>query len=286
MIRILIIQAGQRSAKSCPGRDTKSRFMVKEIKKKESKDLKLDILDLAVEDVDRVIRPCKGCVGTAGGFHCHWQCTCYGPGSGGEKLSDVMHDEKVYDRLEAADGILILTPINWFSITSSLKLFLDRIVCASETLTKAEAVVLTNNDIKNPLKTSKLEQSGKYDYMLKNHLEGKVAAFWAQGDNGADDYAKGDYPDTFGDISRQRFFDKTNSNPRTAIDPAVRQLKYSGIYVPEELIITKIRNEGNDYSENDKTFKKDKKFISSATELLDALVGEIYLRKLKKEIQS
>jgi len=98
-IRILIIQGGSRSKKTCPGEDTKGQLIVKELKKSAG-DIEIDILDLAVTGDNRVIRDCKNCVGTASGYHCHWKCSCYGPGSNSEELSDIMHDEDVYGRLD------------------------------------------------------------------------------------------------------------------------------------------------------------------------------------------
>jgi len=280
-MRIMIIQAGTRNKDSCPGIDAKTKVIAEALVKVTPKTVDLDVLDLSItDDPKRRIQPCKGCIGTAGGFHCQWQCSCYGPNSGGEKLPDIMHDEHVYDRLLKADGIYIMTPVHWWSVTTSLKAFFDRLVCASGTITKEDAIKLTDNDFKNPEKTKALESSGKYRHLKKNHLENKIAAFFVHGDDGANDYTY------MPDAAPMRLEDKEyfHSDPRDAIEPIVKQLKYSGIFVPESLIFSMSRNVGHNYGDNDKTFELDKKFIKGAVDTYKKLVKYITRRnkKMKK----
>ena len=115
-MRIMLIQGGTRDKDTCPGEDTKTKDLIESIEDISAGDeIELDILDLSVKGDGKVIQPCKGCVGTSGGFHCHWQCSCYGKGSASENLYDLMHKENVYDRLEKCDAFIVFTPIHWYA---------------------------------------------------------------------------------------------------------------------------------------------------------------------------
>jgi len=279
MTKILVIQGGTRSKDSCPGRDTKSRELVKLIKEnRQSDNVQIEVIDLAVEGDGEIIQPCKGCIGTSGGFHCHWPCSCYGPGSASEKLPDIMHDQDVYRKMEETDGILILTATQWWKPTGPVLAMLDRLVCASKTITRDDAVLLTNNDFKNPKKTSELEQSGEYDHLMKNHLEGKTAAIYIYGDEGADDYSSGDLPKAM-----EGHVGAMEDDYRLAVRPIVNAFRYMGIFMPENLIHTNPRGKGEDYSDNDETFRGDKDFLQDPIDLFDALVAEIELKRSDDE---
>lgn len=314
-MRIMIVQAGTRAKNTCPGKDTKLKYITELIQQKVS-GVEWDVLDLSVKEPEvdfydklyesglkglskeqlvefiektRVIQSCKGCVGTAGGYHCHWKaqgtkedpkvrgCSCYGPESGGAHLPDIMHDEHVYYRLEQADGILFLTPIHWYATSTNLKAMMDRLVCANKTVPYEVIKKATNGKAKDAELTTKLEASGKFDDLQTNHLEGKVAAVFAQGDDGADDYERPEepFPDTYGDVTRDEFLEKTLSNPKQAIWPLVTTLKYMGVYTPEHLVTTLVRNQNEDYYKNDATFKQDENFLDAAVKLAERLVEEI-----------
>jgi len=272
-MRILVVQGGTRSENSCPGRNTKIRSMVDLILESSPDYVNVDVLDLAVEgDGKRIIQPCKGCVGTAGGFHCHWKCTCYGPKSDSSDLNDIMHDDKVYDRLEMSDGIMFMTPIHWFKPSGPILAMLDRLVCASLTITREQAKRLTDNDLKNPEKTMALEKSGKYDNLKKNHLGGKVAAVFAQGDDGADDYYNTiNKPNT----TPGNFMEDVYSSPIDAVIPLVKALRFMDIEVPDDLIVGVNRGKGKDYAVNDETYKSAEKYMAIPVNLFLKLVNRI-----------
>jgi hypothetical protein len=89
---------------------------------------RLDLLDLSAlaDEPWKVIHPCKTCVSTAMPL-CHWPCSCY-PNHAMGQTNDWMNE--IYPRWAAAHGVLVLTPVNWYQVSSSLKLMMDRLVCA------------------------------------------------------------------------------------------------------------------------------------------------------------
>ena len=88
----------------------------------------VDFLDLShlISDYSRRIYPCKACVSTAEPL-CHWPCSCY-PNHALNQVNDWMNE--IYERWVLAHGIVLLTPTNWNASSSSLKLMVDRLVCA------------------------------------------------------------------------------------------------------------------------------------------------------------
>jgi multimeric flavodoxin WrbA len=85
----------------------------------------LDLSRLASE-YGRHIHPCKACFSTSPAL-CHWPCSCY-PNYALGQVQDWMNE--IYAMWVAAHGIMIMTPVNWFQTSSSLKLMIDRLVCA------------------------------------------------------------------------------------------------------------------------------------------------------------
>ena len=116
--------------------------------------------------------------------------------------------------------------------------------------------------------------------MLRNHLEGKVAAFYVHGDDGADDYDGKELPDSYQDVLDDGF----SGNPKSTVMPYVMQLKYSGVYVPNELIEAFYVNKGVDYNIANKTFSKTKEFFDRADNLLENLLTYLEENKFKTKI--
>jgi hypothetical protein len=137
-----------------------------------------------------------------------------------------------------------------------------------------------DGNIKNSEITGKFARSGKHDDMLRNHLEGKVAAFYAHGDDGADDYEGKELPLSYQDVLDDGF----GNNPKSTVMPYVMQLKYSGVFVPNELIEAFYVNKGVDYNMANKTFDKTKEFFERADNLLENLLtyleDNIYKNKI------
>jgi multimeric flavodoxin WrbA len=127
--RILVINGSVRSEHTCPGEMSKTWRLVKLAEPVLSEmGLAVDILDLSrlASEFGRNIHPCKSCVSTSMAL-CHWPCSCCPNYSLGQ-TSDWMNE--IYPLWVAANGILIVTPVNWYHAPSGLKAMMDRLVCA------------------------------------------------------------------------------------------------------------------------------------------------------------
>ena len=268
--RLFVIQGSPRTKESCSGGDSKTEFLLKKAAASLPKDVVIDTLDLKVLDTEPQVRPCKGCIGTSNGFHCHYPCSCYDKDDG---TNDLMHEENVYKRMEQADGFAVFTPVHWYGPSSQVKALFDRLVCINLTLTRDDAKKLYGKNIKDPQKTIEAEQSGKYRDLLKNHYEGKTAGFFIHGDDGANDYKNRRMP-----LSMADYKTKDNIDPKEAIMPIVNQCRYSGIFVPDNCIEGMVFGYGQPYSTNNIEFKKSL-LIEKASNLLNNLVKEIRTRK-------
>lgn len=242
--KILLIQGSPRDPKTCPGQISKTHKILEHIKEKYSTIFEFKVVDLAVNQSRKsTIQPCKGCVSTSGGFHCHWKCSCYKKND--SKMPDLMYDADVYSKLEWCDAFVVFSPIHWHSVTAQVKTMFDRLVCANQTLTREQAEdLMGKKNIKKSEITGELAKSGKFNHLLKNHLEGKYAAFYIHGDDGANDYENKEMPDSY--------IEEDNVDPKDTIMPIVKQCRYSGIYVPDDLIEAFYMNQGlNYYSANE-----------------------------------
>ncbi|WP_245763309.1 flavodoxin family protein [Paraburkholderia diazotrophica] len=127
--RILVINASSRNDYTCPGEMSKSFRLAKRVEAViQAANFDADFLDLSLlsSDHDRHIHPCKGCVSTAMPL-CHWPCSCYPNHSLGQ-VNDWMNE--IYERFAACHGVVIVTPVYWYESPSTLKLMMDRLVCA------------------------------------------------------------------------------------------------------------------------------------------------------------
>ena len=127
--RALVICCAARNDGTCPGEISKT-FRLARIAEEilSGAAVEVDLLDLSTltSEYGRKIHPCKGCVSTAMPL-CHWPCICYpnhslGPGGrldGGDLRA-----------VDGAHGIVIVTPVYWYQAPSTLKLMIDRLVCA------------------------------------------------------------------------------------------------------------------------------------------------------------
>jgi multimeric flavodoxin WrbA len=90
--------------------------------------MEAEVLDLSrlASEYGRTIHPCKACFSTAAAL-CHWPCSCYPNHSLGQ-IHDWMNE--IYPMWVAAHGVMIVTPVNWYQVSSPLKLMMDRLVCA------------------------------------------------------------------------------------------------------------------------------------------------------------
>ena len=172
--RILIVNGSTRSEHSCPGEISKTRRLAQQAQKtiESLRGFAVDFLDLSTlaDEPDKTIFPCKACVSTAQPL-CHWPCSCY-PNHAMGQVNDWMNE--IYPRWVAAHGVMILCPVHWYQAPASLKLMIDRLVCADggnpdPTTTKG----------KNPLLAKQLELKG---WSYPKHLAGRAFSIVVHGD--------------------------------------------------------------------------------------------------------
>jgi len=128
-LRVLMINGSSRSEHTCPGEISKSwRLADLACGILEGEGITVELLDLSrlASEYGRHIHPCKACFSTAAAL-CHWPCSCYPNYSLGQ-AQDMMND--IYPLWVEAHGVMIVTPVNWYSPTSPMKLMMDRLVCA------------------------------------------------------------------------------------------------------------------------------------------------------------
>ena len=274
--KVLIFQGSPRDPDTCPNMESKTHKVIDYVIEKWSPFLNIKVIDLSVNlNKKPNIQPCKGCVSTAGGYHCHFKCSCYFKGD--EKKPDLLSELNVYELLQECDAFLIFSPIHWHSLTSQVKTLFDRLVCINQTLTIEDAKNLIGSEnIKNSQVTGKFSKSGKYDNLLRNHLEGKVCGFYAHGDAGADDYEGKELPESYSDV----FDDGYSNNAKNVTQPFVMQLKYSGVFVPDNLIESFYTNKNINYYVANKI--KNTEFFERADNLINNLLD--YLDEKNKEI--
>lgn len=197
-------------------------------------------------------------------------CSCYFKGN--KKQPDLLKELDVYTLLQECDAFIVFSPIHWHSLSSQVKTLFDRLVCINQTLTVDDAKKIMGADnIKNSDVTGKFAKSGKYDDMLRNHLEGKYAAFYVHGDDGADDYVGKELPESYNDVIHDNF----SIDPKSVVMPFVMQMKYSGVFVPDDLIQAFYINKGVDYYTANKTFDRNKEFFDRAESLIESLLNYI-----------
>lgn len=171
--RVLVVNAATRSDGTCPGEMSKT-FRLAQLARETlaAGGLQVDLLDLSVlaSGYDHHIHPCKGCVSTAMPL-CHWPCSCY-PNHELSQVNDWMAD--IYEKWVAAHGVLLVTPTHWYTMSSPLKLMMDRLVCADGGNPDP-----TTTDGKDPKKAKELEMAG---WPYPQHLAGRTYGVIVHGD--------------------------------------------------------------------------------------------------------
>ena len=172
-LRVLLINGSSRSEHTCPGEMSKSyRLVLSAQRVLETAGLETKILDLSrlASEFGREIHPCKACFSTAAAL-CHWPCSCYPNYSLGQ-VHDWMND--IYPMWAEAHGVFIVTPVNWYQVSSPMKLMMDRLVCADggnpdPTLTQGKDA-----------KLAKREELKGWSY--PRHLQGRIFSVVVHGD--------------------------------------------------------------------------------------------------------
>jgi multimeric flavodoxin WrbA len=172
--RVLIVNGSSRNDQTCPGEISKTWRLVTLAKKviEKTRGFEVDILDLSrlTAEYGKVIYPCKACVSTAQPL-CHWPCSCY-PNHALGQADDWMAE--IYPKWVAAHGVMIVCPVNWYQAPSSLKLMIDRLVCADGGNPDP-----TSTGGKDPVKAKALELKG---WPYPRHLAGRVYSVIVHGD--------------------------------------------------------------------------------------------------------
>jgi multimeric flavodoxin WrbA len=173
--RILVVSGATRSEHTCPGEVSKTRRLAVhalDIIKAEA-GFEVDFLEMCnlADEPWKVIHPCKACVSTSMPL-CHWPCSCY-PNHAMGQTNDWMAE--LYPRWVAAHGVLVVCPVHWYQAPASLKLMMDRLVCADggnpdPTTTRG----------KDPQAAKELELAG---WPYPRHLAGRAFAVLAHGDS-------------------------------------------------------------------------------------------------------
>lgn len=173
--RILIVSGATRSEHTCPGEVSKTRRLADHAAKtiEAHTGCEVDLLDLShlADEPWKVIHPCKACVSTSMAL-CHWPCSCY-PNHAMGQTNDWMAE--IYPRWVAAHGVFVLCPVHWYQAPASLKLMIDRLVCADGGNPDP-----TSTRGKDPAAAKALELAG---WPYPRHLAGRAFAVLAHGDS-------------------------------------------------------------------------------------------------------
>ncbi|HEV2080192.1 MAG TPA: NAD(P)H-dependent oxidoreductase [Allosphingosinicella sp.] len=225
--RVLIIAGSDRRQHNCPGVDSKARTLMLRMADAMPDEWEVDYEDLGNVYSRARIQSCNACVSTSMAL-CVWPCNCYE--KNGKAEPDLMWDLDLYARLDLADAWAVIGPVNWYAPTSNLKLMFDRLVCMSGGNPREDLI-----DHKNPELAMKLEKQPEWEELSRNHLEGRTAAFFCYGDDGANEIGEDGRPRK---LRHKQWFDPA-SEPfeamRDAYAPLVWQCRYSGIEVPDDL---------------------------------------------------
>ncbi len=172
--RILLVNGSTRSEHTCPGEISKTRRLAYAAREviEAAGGCEVDFLDISTlaDEPYKVIHACKACVSTAMPL-CHWPCSCY-PNHALGQANDWMSE--LYPRWVAAHGVMIVCPVHWYQAPASLKLMIDRLVCADG----GNADPTTTHG-KDAAAAKEIELAG-WDY--PKHLSGRAFAVVSHGD--------------------------------------------------------------------------------------------------------
>jgi multimeric flavodoxin WrbA len=172
--RILLISGATRNEHTCPGEVSKTRRLVEAAREAiaASDGFEVDFLDVSTlaSEPHKVIYPCKACVSTAMPL-CHWPCSCY-PNHALGQTQDWMNE--LYPRWVRAHGVMIVCPVHWYQAPASLKLMMDRLVCADGGNPDP-----TTTGGKDPAKAKAVELAG---WHYPRHLAGRAFAVFTHAD--------------------------------------------------------------------------------------------------------
>lgn len=194
--RVLVVQGSNRNENTCPQESPKSlRLCGRAIEVLGREGCDADLLDLSrmTSEKGRVIWPCKGCFSTSPAL-CHVGCSCYPNGALGQE-GDWMQEE-IYEMLVRSHAIFVITPTYWFSMPSSLKLMIDRMVCLDGANWDPTTTLSDDGStVKDVEKAKSLERGPKpggepqWDYISGKALLGRLFTVFVHGDAAGTDTA-------------------------------------------------------------------------------------------------
>lgn len=240
--RVLLIAGSDRRQYNCPGVDSKARTLMLRMAERLPQDWEIDLEDLGNFFGRARIQSCNACVSTSMAL-CVWPCNCYRKHDDAEP--DLMWNLDLYARLDLADAWAFIGPHNWYGPSSNLKLLFDRLVCANGGNPDERLI-----GHKDPEQAMLLEQSPEWEALSVNHLEGRTAAFFNYGDEGADEMDDSGRPRK---LRHAAWFDPDEepfADARDAYAPLVWQCRYSGIEVPDALWSYCTTGKARKYSDN------------------------------------
>jgi len=172
--RFLLISGSSRTEHTCPGELSKTYRLIKIAEEvlRQAPQVSVELLDLSrlTSEYGRHIHPCKACFSTSAAL-CHWPCSCYPNYSLGQ-VHDWMNE--IYPLWVEAHGIMIITPVNWYQVSSPVKLMMDRLVCADGGNPDP-----TTTHGKHAKEAKEIEMRG---WSYPRHLEGRLYSVISHGD--------------------------------------------------------------------------------------------------------
>lgn len=179
--RVLVVCGSPRNDQTCPGEMSKTWRLTQLVHAVvTAAGAACDVLDLSrvCSDPALKIHPCKSCVSTAMPL-CHWPCSCY-PNHALGQVQDWMND--IYPLWVAAHGIVLVTPVQWYSVPSPMKAMIDRLVCAD-----GGNPDYTSSNGKDPAAAKRMELAG---WHYPKHLAGRAFGVVVHGDAAGADTVK------------------------------------------------------------------------------------------------
>lgn len=240
--RVLVIAGSNRRQYNCPGVDSKARTLALRMADRLPQEWEIDWEDIGNVFGRARIQSCNACVSTSAALCC-WPCNCYEKDN--RREPDLMWDLDLYSRLDLADAWAFVAPVNWYAPTSNLKLMFDRLVCMNGGNPREDLI-----DHKDPELAMALEHAPEWKDLELNHLEGRTAAFFVYGDDGAEELDATGRPRQ---LRHPEYFDPAKEPYRDLRDcfaPLVWQCRFSGIEVPEDLWTFAPFGMGHKYSDN------------------------------------
>lgn len=227
-LQVLVIAGSGRRLNGCPGQDSKARALMHRMLGRLPPGWQVDHEDIGNEHGRPKIQGCNGCVASSMAL-CVWPCNCYGPRS--PTQPDLLWDLDLYARLARADAWAIIGPVWWYAPSTNLKALFDRLVCMSGGNPRPDLI-----DKKSTRKAQALERSERWRELSRNHLEGRSAAFFCYGNEGANELDADGRPSL---VRRKDWFDPAQEpyggNERLSYQGLVWQCRYGGVEVPDRL---------------------------------------------------